>query len=105
MDPFVVAIDFLILMLSVSLAICFIRLFNGPDVPNRTLSFDAIAVHAVGILVLYAIVERSSAMLTVAFVTAVLGFLGTTMVARYLERADEEGWKAERTESPFESAD
>ena len=44
--------------MTISMAICFIRLFNGPNVPNRTVSFDAIAVHAVGILTLYAIVDR-----------------------------------------------
>ena len=72
--------------------------------PNRTVSFDAIAVHAVGILTLYAIVDRASSLLTVAFVTAVLGFLGTTMLARYLERAAQEGWESEQIEHPFEPA-
>jgi multisubunit Na+/H+ antiporter MnhF subunit len=59
----------------------------------------------VGILVLYAILERSSALLTVAFITAVLGFLGTTMMARYLERSFQEGWRTEQVERPFDSGD
>ena len=102
---FELILEFLILMLTISLAICFIRLFSGPTVPNRTVSFDAIAVHAVGILTLYAILERSSTLLTVAFVTAVLGFLGTTMLARYLERSYEEGWRSEQVERPFDVGD
>lgn len=105
MATFDLFLEVLILLLSISLAICFIRLFIGPDVPNRTVSFDAIAVHAVGILTLYAIVDRSSSLLTVAFVTAVLGFLGTTMLARYLEMSHEEGWHGERVERPFDSRD
>lgn len=105
MATFDLIIEYMILVMAVSLAICFIRLLKGPNVPNRTVSFDTIAVHAVGILTLYAIVDRSSSLLTVAFVTAVLGFLGTTMLARYLERSAQEGWRPEQEERPFESAD
>ncbi|MFN2204215.1 MAG: monovalent cation/H+ antiporter complex subunit F [Caldilineaceae bacterium] len=105
MVTFAEAIEILILLMAISLAICFIRLFNGPNVPNRTVAFDTIAVHAVGILTLYAILEQSPYLLTVAFVTAVLGFLGTTMMARYLERSEEEGWHAEQVERPFNSRD
>ncbi len=105
MATFDLILEVLILLMTISLAICFIRLFNGPNVPNRTVSFDAIAVHAVGILTLYAIVDRSSSLLTVAFVTAVLGFLGTTMLARYLERSAQEGWHSEHEERPFDSGD
>jgi multisubunit Na+/H+ antiporter MnhF subunit len=56
-------------------------------VPNRTVAFDTIAVHAVGIVALFAVRNDAEALLDVAIVTAVLGFLGTTMLARYLERA------------------
>lgn len=102
MQPFDLILDVLILLLTISLAICFVRLFIGPNVPNRTVAFDTIAVHAVGILALYAIVDRASSLLTVAFVTAVLGFVGTTMLARYLERAAQEGWQSEHVERPFD---
>jgi multisubunit Na+/H+ antiporter MnhF subunit len=79
-------LDLLILVLVISLAICFIRLYLGPDVPNRTVAFDSIAVHTVSTIALYAIRNGTSSLLDVAIVTAVLGFLGTTMLARYLER-------------------
>ncbi len=80
------ALDILIGILAVSLLLCFIRLAIGPDVPNRTVAFDAIAVHAVGMLALFAVRIDAPALVDVAIVTAVLGFLGTTMLARYLER-------------------
>jgi multisubunit Na+/H+ antiporter MnhF subunit len=87
MFSFVSGLDILILVLVISLCICFIRLAIGPDVPNRTVAFDAIAVHAVAIVALYAMRSASPVLLDVAIVTAVLGFLGTTMLARYLEQA------------------
>jgi multisubunit Na+/H+ antiporter MnhF subunit len=83
---FVQALDVLIAILSISLLICFVRLAIGPDVPNRTVAFDTIAVHAVGMLALFGVRIDAPALVDVAIVTAVLGFLGTTMLARYLER-------------------
>jgi multisubunit Na+/H+ antiporter MnhF subunit len=80
------ALDILIGVLSVSFLLCFIRLYIGPDVPNRTVAFDTIAVHAVGMLALFGVRINAPALVDVAIVTAVLGFLGTTMLARYLER-------------------
>jgi multisubunit Na+/H+ antiporter MnhF subunit len=84
---FHLGIEILITVLTLSAALCFIRLYLGPTIPNRTAAFDSIAIHAVAILALYAIRIDAPSILDVAIVTAVLGFLGTTMMARYLERA------------------
>lgn len=76
----------LMILLAVSLLICFVRLYLGPDVPNRTVAFDLIAVHAVGIFALFAVQYASEVLLEGAIITAVLGFLGTVMLGRFLER-------------------
>ncbi len=83
-------IHLLIAVLSISLVICFVRLYRGPDVPNRTVAFDTIAIHTVGIFALFSILSQTFTLLEGAIVTAVLGFLGTVMFARYLERSPEE---------------
>ncbi len=77
----------LIILLSISMALCFYRLVMGPGVPNRTVAFDLITIHAVGIVALFAVRNKSPLLLDVAIVTAVLGFLGTLMFARYLEES------------------
>ena len=100
---FVQGLDALIVILTVSILICFIRLYVGPDLPNRTVAFDTIAIHAVGIIALFAIRHNSSALLSVAMVTDVLGFLGTTMLARYIEKAADLGWYAGENDSEMES--
>ncbi len=87
---FEAAIGILIFVLAASLTVCFIRLYRGPDVPNRTVAFDLIAIHAVAIFALFAVHSGSFVLLEGAIVTAVLGFLGTVMFARYLERSGEE---------------
>ena len=92
---FAQGMDALTVILTVSILICFIRLYVGPDLPNRTVAFDTIAVHAVGIIALFAMRHNSPALLSVATVTVVLGFLGTTMLARYIEKAADVGWYAD----------
>lgn len=83
-------LEALIMLLSASLVICFIRLARGPDVPNRTVAFDVIAIHAVAIIALFAIHHRASTLLDITIITGVLGFLGTVMVARYLEQSQQD---------------
>ncbi|MCE7983010.1 MAG: cation transporter [Caldilinea sp. CFX5] len=90
MTLFTTSIDLLILLLSVSLALCFLRLYRGPDVPNRVVAFDLIAIHAVAIIALFAIKQGAVFLLDVTIITGVLGFLGTVMVARYLEQSKRE---------------
>ncbi|MEZ4866663.1 MAG: monovalent cation/H+ antiporter complex subunit F [Caldilineaceae bacterium] len=83
-------LEALIVVLSISLVLCFVRLYRGPDVPNRTVAFDLIAIHAVAIVALFAVHQKASALLDITIITGVLGFLGTVMFARYLEQSQRE---------------
>ncbi|RIK38062.1 MAG: hypothetical protein DCC55_22325 [Chloroflexi bacterium] len=90
MSPFAIGIGVLLVLLTLSFALSFVRLTIGPDVPNRTVAFDLIALHAVGLVALIAIRHDAPPLLDIALVTAVLGFLGTVLLARYLEQAQDE---------------
>jgi multisubunit Na+/H+ antiporter MnhF subunit len=90
MSPFAIGIDLLLVLLTLSFALSFVRLVIGPDVPNRTVAFDLIALHVVGLVALFAIRHDAPPLLDIALVTAVLGFLGTVLLARYLEQAKSE---------------
>jgi multicomponent Na+:H+ antiporter subunit F len=90
MNIFFTILDLLLALLGLSLALCFVRLYRGPDVPNRTVAFDLIALHAVGLIALWAIRIGSTPLLDITLVTAMLGFLGTVVLAHYLERAGHE---------------
>ena len=68
------------------------RLLRGPNLPNRTVAFDLISIHAVGIFLLLAVTSHSYVLLEGAIITAVLGFLGTMMFARALERYPHARW-------------
>ena len=63
----------------------FIRLIAGPSVADRAISADCIEILADMALVLYALHSGRGIYLDIALVTAILGFISSTMVARYLE--------------------
>jgi len=84
-----------LVVLAFSLLLCFVRLYLGPNPPNRTVAFDTIAIHAVGIIVLVAMASKAPSLLDAAIVTAVLGFVGTMMFARYMENSDLKDWEAD----------
>ncbi len=89
-DLFIMGLNLLLWLLSISLAVCFIRLYVGPDVPNRTVAFDVIAIHAVAIIAIFAIRIQAPFLADITIVTSVLGFLSTVMLARYLEQSEQE---------------
>lgn len=88
-------LDLLLALLGFSLLICFIRLYLGPNPPNRTVAFDTIAIHAVAIIALFAMRSNAPVLLDAAVVTAVLGFVGTMMLARYMEQSNLQDWEAD----------
>jgi multicomponent Na+:H+ antiporter subunit F len=87
---FAIALDILTALLALSLILCFRRLYLGPDVPNRTVAFDLITLHMVGLVALFAMRHDTPTMLDIVLITAVLGFLGTVLLARYMEQASSE---------------
>ena len=74
-------------------AICFVvlalmlivRFLKGPSVADRVVCADAMDILADMALILYALYSGRGVYLDVALVTAILGFIGTTLIARYLE--------------------
>jgi len=74
-------------------AICFIvlaltliyRLVKGPSVVDRAVSADCIEILTDMGLIIFAMVSGRSVFLDIALVTAVLGFIGSVIIARYLE--------------------
>jgi multicomponent Na+:H+ antiporter subunit F len=63
-----------------------IRLFLGPTAPDRVVALDTINSLVVGLMILLAAVYRQSVFVDVAIVYALLSFVGTLFIARYLKR-------------------
>ncbi len=73
-------------VLTVAMVLAFIRLILGPSLPDRVLAFDAMAIMAVGALVLVSIATDVPLLLDVALALALITFLGTVALAISLEK-------------------
>lgn len=66
------------------------RIMRGPTIFDRIVALDLFAGICMGIIVALAIWFDQPVFLEVAFVIALVGFLGTVALARYLERGGDQ---------------
>ena len=75
------------------IAVCFIvlalmlviRLVKGPTAADRAMVADSIDILADLALILFALYTGRSIYLDIALITAVLGFVGSVIIGKYLE--------------------
>lgn len=73
-------------MLSLALVLVVIRLIKGPNVADRVVALDVMAIIAVGIIIVYDVATALPVFLDAAIVLALVGFVGTIAFAKYIER-------------------
>jgi len=73
-------------ILSAAFLLAFYRLVRGPTLPDRVVALDLITALAVGFISVYAVKTGQRAFLDVAIVLALIAFISTVALARYLER-------------------
>jgi len=76
----------LMVLTALSMGLTVIRLLIGPTIPDRAMAFDLVMIHAVALMGLYALVVDQDLLVDAILVVAVLGFLGTVALARYIEK-------------------
>lgn len=64
------------------------RVIRGPTVPDRVVALDTIATNVVAIAALYAIWTQQGYFIGVSLVLAIIGFISTITVARYVTEGD-----------------
>ncbi|MGA6924168.1 MAG: cation:proton antiporter [Desulfosarcina sp.] len=74
-------------VLIVSMALAFIRLVRGPQSADRVVALDLISVLIVAFLAAYAVNTGETSFLDVAIAYALVAFLGTVALARFLSRS------------------
>ena len=68
--------------------LCGYRVIRGPTVPDRVVALDTIATNVVAIAVLVAIQTGRGLFVTVGLVLAIIGFISTVTVAKYVVEGD-----------------
>jgi multicomponent K+:H+ antiporter subunit F len=64
------------------------RLLRGPDATDRVLALDTLYINAVALLVLTGIVYGQHFFYEAAILIALLGFVGTVSLSKFLLRGD-----------------
>lgn len=77
-----------LVIIGVALVLTMARLIIGPDLPDRILALDTLYINAIAMLVLLGIWLGSDLYFEAALLIAVMGFIGTVAVAKYLLRGD-----------------
>jgi multisubunit Na+/H+ antiporter MnhF subunit len=64
------------------------RVIRGPTTPDRVVALDTIGTNVVAVGLVYAMVTRQAFFLDVSLVLAIIGFISTVTVARYVTEGD-----------------
>lgn len=75
-------------LVAVAFALSFWRLLRGPSVPDRILALDTLSINAIALLVLSGIQLGSAIYFEVALLIALIGFVGTVALCKFLLRGD-----------------
>jgi len=81
-------INITLFMIGLALLLNLWRLCLGPSLPDRILALDTMYINAIALLVLYGMYERNNLYFEAALLLAVMGFVGTAALSKYLLRGD-----------------
>lgn len=75
-------------MFSLAILLNLYRLLKGPDVVDRILALDTMAINLIAVIVLTGILQRTNILFEAALLIALMGFISTVALSRYLLRGD-----------------
>jgi len=76
------------LMLALAMAFAVIRLLGGPRAQDRVLALDTLYVDAMLLMVVHGMRQATTLYIDIALVIAMLGFVSTAALARFLLRGE-----------------
>lgn len=82
------ALGFAIVAVSLATLLCLWRLLRGPEATDRVLALDTLYVNAVALAILLGLQLNTTLLFEAALLIAMLGFVATVALARYLSRGD-----------------
>ena len=75
---------FTVLVMVALMLLAMVRLFKGPTAADRVVALDAINTLVVAAMIVLAVVFRQFLFVDVAIIYALLAFVGTLYIAKYL---------------------
>lgn len=81
-----IALPVTIVLVTLAAILNVYRLIRGPHAPDRVLALDTLYINAIALIVLLGIVLGTRLYLEAALLIAVMGFVSTVALAKYLKR-------------------
>ncbi len=78
--------DFVLAGIGLSILLSAVRIFVGPTLPDRVVALDNISTNNVAVIVVLSLRAGSEVYIDAALVIAILSFLGTVAISKYLMR-------------------
>lgn len=75
-------------LVCIAFVLSLVRLIKGPDVPDRILALDTLYINSIALLILLGLYLDSALYFEAALLIAVMGFVGTVALSKYLLRGD-----------------
>jgi multicomponent K+:H+ antiporter subunit F len=82
------ALNFAFVCVVLAMLLCAWRLLRGPETTDRLLALDTLYINAVALVILMGMKLRSDLLFEAALIIAMLGFVSTVALARYVSRGD-----------------
>lgn len=80
------ALNFALAAVGLASLLCGWRLLRGPSPIDRVLALDTLYINVVALVILLGIQRSSTLLFEAALIVAMLGFVSTVALARYLSR-------------------
>ena len=81
-------IDLAIVAFALAMLLALVRLLRGPSAADRVLALDTLYINAMALLILFGMKLDSAMYFEAAIIIAMLGFVGTVVLAKFIIRRD-----------------
>jgi multicomponent K+:H+ antiporter subunit F len=81
-------LPWVMMVFALALALNAWRLFRGPGLPDRILALDTLYINALALIVVLGLWLETKAYFEAAMLIALLGFVGTAVMAKFVMRGD-----------------
>lgn len=82
------ALDITVGAIVIAMLICGWRVLRGPEIVDRILAIDTLYVNVVALVIVLGMRQQTDLLFEAALIVAMLGFVGTVGLSRYLTRGD-----------------
>lgn len=82
--PLLMVIDLGLVLIPIAIGVCLFRLLRGPELADRIIAGDVIALQVVGLVILLTVRLEADTYIDVALTVAIIGFVTTVAFSRFL---------------------